>query len=222
MNLSSIEHKLSSVAFNLFRDWVINASELYPDHDFSIVSEQVLVEDLKDTLTVGLNSLFEPEHNIKRLTPGWEIGFLFGFIEGNLGGHWFNEYIRKRSDEYKQIMILDAIKIYINNDELANLSITHIYKDLLSSDCNLNNINFTLPNIEFDIKKLRVSSSLDEMGHTELITGCIDTLRLKKIMDFVKQKQPDIMPDLECFFSDDELKKLISENDEPLQKQETI
>jgi hypothetical protein len=72
MNLSSIEHKLPSIAFSLFRQWVANARELYPDLDFTINDEQVLVSDLSITLEHSLEALFEPEHESDRLIPGWE------------------------------------------------------------------------------------------------------------------------------------------------------
>lgn len=97
MNLSSIEHKLPSIAFDLFLKWVENARELYPDLDFSINDEQVLVNDLSSTLEDALEALLKPEHESDRLIPGWEYGFLLGFINAKLGGHWVHEYIKKRS-----------------------------------------------------------------------------------------------------------------------------
>jgi hypothetical protein len=57
MNLSSIEHKLPANAFDLFRVWVENARELYPDLDFSINDEQVFVNDLSSTLEHAKSSI---------------------------------------------------------------------------------------------------------------------------------------------------------------------
>lgn len=50
MKLTSINHKLPTIVFDLFRKWVENACELYSDLDFTISEELVLVNVLSSTL----------------------------------------------------------------------------------------------------------------------------------------------------------------------------
>ncbi|MEA3444794.1 MAG: hypothetical protein U9R19_08740, partial [Bacteroidota bacterium] len=90
----------NEIAFDLFRKWTKNATLDYPNNDFTIIDETILVNDLKDTLNSSLRCLVEEEKNEKRKILGYDFGFIIGFIQGNLNKHWFNEYIIKRTDLY--------------------------------------------------------------------------------------------------------------------------
>ena len=213
MNLSSIEDKIPAVAFALFRKWTKNAQESFPDYDFTISNEQVLVNELKTAIAGALKELFKPKNDSKRFHPGWECCFISGFIEGMLGRRWFTEYISKRSKDYKLIMALNAMELFLENDESAKLHTNQIYKELITNNTNLRHTSPEIPDLKGELKSPSGSDWSDALEETDYITRSLESLRIAKIMKFISHKQPDIMPGLRNRFSVEEITRLIADND---------
>ena len=91
------------IAFDLFRIWTKNAIVDYPDNDFTIIDETNLVNDLTNALNSSVRKLVKKEKIENRKILGYDFGFVIGFIQGYLNKHWFNEYIIKRTDLYRDI-----------------------------------------------------------------------------------------------------------------------
>jgi len=216
MNFSAIEAKIEKVAFDLFRCWVKKIAISHPDLDFTIKDESRLSKDLKNTIEKSLHSLYENEGQRLSKTNifqrNWNTGFIFGFIQSNLNGLWFHEYVIKRSDEYKQIIVLSALQKYIQYDETAKFRILHIYRELLEEDINIRDYDDMVRNFEFDITDLSISSTNAEQDDSENISTCIEKIRIAMIFRLVSQQNELLVPRIDGFFTVNQIEKLIADN----------
>lgn len=203
VNLSSLNEKLPKAAFGLFRYW-INKAEL--SDKISIKNERSLVQDLKDTLSKALNSLFKKE-DLKDKPPGWDIGFIIGFVNGNLGESWHHQYIAKNSEDYKVFAGLKAIEGYLQFDELARLRINELYRHFLEEDSNVNNIEIEITKNYFEERKFKIYKT----SETGKILTIVNNLILRKILEISNTTTEVDLP-IRDYFSSQDIKKLIEDN----------
>lgn len=213
INTSSIKNNLQTTSFNLFRKWIENAKKSYTSYDLRISDEGILVNDLKSTIKSSLICLFKREYEDKRLIPGWSIGFIYGYIQSNLNLHWYHEYILKQSDDYKQTISLQAIRNYLESEELVKIQIHHIYKDLLLQDVNLRKMEVNIKKYNVDIEKLKYDISEEYSENIEVVGICLDNLITEKIFNFAKKEVPNLMPEINSYFEDKKIEELIKMND---------
>ncbi len=79
-----MENNINQIAYELFRQWTKSASIDYTELDFTIIDEGVLIKDLEESLESGIESLFEKERAEKRLKPGYDYGFIIGYLHGKI------------------------------------------------------------------------------------------------------------------------------------------
>ena len=83
-NAMNIEKMIQRVSFDMFRDWSKVALKKYPNMDFTIIDETVLVNDAKECTANALQSLFSEQYYEKRNDQDWCIGFVEGYIMGGI------------------------------------------------------------------------------------------------------------------------------------------
>lgn len=67
MNENDYKQNIAPKAFDMFRDWTKNAQKHYPDLDFTIIDESVLVQNLLNTIRSAKETLLKEEKKIKEL-----------------------------------------------------------------------------------------------------------------------------------------------------------
>lgn len=204
-----IKNKIQKAAFQMFRDWTKNAKIKYTTLDFTIIDEGILVKDLTNSIKSAVNSLKKEEKEVKRNRHGYDIGFMLGFINSNLNGHWVHEYIRKRNDDYKALMVLKALQLYLDIEDIALIKIDEIYKKIFINDVNYEDI-YLKPdkkqfkdfgsNIEFDVETNRQNN----------VAIALENLIMEKIIKIVKDKDESFLPKVEKYFSNEDLELFIS------------
>lgn len=205
MNDTDYKESLAIKAFQMFRDWTKNAQSHYPNLDFTIVDESVLVKDLTDTIRSAKASLTKEEKEAKRAIPGYDIGFMLGFIQSNLHVHWVNEYVLKQSQEYKTFIALKAIQNFLRLNELACIRIQKIYEYLMNED-----INFEQINLDISPKYIEGFAFADlPQGQEPAVMQAIDNELKNYIVNFYKEKYPDLMGEIEVYFSEEEIQFLV-------------
>ena len=132
---------IQRAAFEMFRDWTRIASEYYPNMDFVIKDETELVNDTKETIDKALECLFSSEKDKDREDQSWCIGYIKGFIQGNLSQCWFHKYIQTQTDKYRYIMALKSVLGYTRIDSNLGWHLDAIYKGLFNPT-NLEKITF--------------------------------------------------------------------------------
>jgi len=209
IDLSPIENKISTTAFELFRQWTKNAKEEFPKLDFTIKDETKLVDSCRKSIEGSIKSLYrQKKFKNNSFMLGWDIGFIYGFIQGNLDTGWQHEYITKQSNRYKNFMALKALQMYFKFDEVALLKTEDIYQALLENDSNLENLNLEVPELDLEIEK-----NPKPKKNKEKVKTVIDNLIIKKIIKLNGKREFNFLSDLDEFISGDEVRALISGNE---------
>jgi hypothetical protein len=200
--------KTSTIAFQLFRYWTKKASKQYPNYEFVIVDERKLVTDLEDSIESAFKSLTKEEKAYSRTKIGYDYGFFMGFVSSNLNTHWVHEYITKQTSIYKEFNALKAVIMFLKIDTLTTIKIQELYKALLAQDHNIDNYVNT---IEFKPTSEKIVNKLmsEQPAETSPIIQALENRQMDLLVEILKVKAPNFMPDLENYFSEEEVEKAI-------------
>ena len=124
---------IQRVAFEMFRDWTKLASKKYPHLDFTIIDETELFNDAKNSFNAAIKSLFSSKYVDERKDKFWCIGFVEGFLKGNLSQKWFHEYYQKQTDNYKNMIALKSVLEFSKVDCDLSWRLDAIYKQFFKS-----------------------------------------------------------------------------------------
>lgn len=210
-----MENKIEHIAYELFRQWTKKAALDYPDLDFTIIDEGVLLKNFKESLHQALNSLIKTEKAEKRLMSGYDYGFVVGFIQGNLNTLWFFEYITKRSNVFKSLLINKALWMYLQNETVAAIKIQAIYEKMYEESVNLESLDYDLPKAkitDYNIDKLQAA----EFGGYEdnLVMVFLKNKISEQVLSLLKIKAKNYLPDLENYLSITLVEKWIYDKEE--------
>ena len=86
-DLSAVLHLIRSHAVGLFEQWRGTQS----DTKIQAPSEKMLVRELTQCFADALTAL--KEEDLRRQLPGWEHGFVLGFVEGTVSTRWRIRYV---------------------------------------------------------------------------------------------------------------------------------
>jgi hypothetical protein len=163
LDISPLQADLAKNVFTLFRQWTTNCKKKHPDLDLTIITEQVLIQNLENTVRKSIIALFNNETFYKqKQSLTFAQSFVLGHIEGKLGIHWYTEYIIKTKKEYKSMMALKAVSNYLTTEDIVRLEIEEIYEEMLKAKVNLSNISVEVPKISLK-KGEGISSEEDEI-----------------------------------------------------------
>lgn len=202
--------KISTIAFRLFRYWTKKASKQYPNYDFVIVDERMLITDLENSIESALKSLTKEEKTQSRAVNGYDYGYFMGFVSSNLNEHWVHEYITKQTSVYKEFNALKAVIMFLKLDMLTTIKIQELYKALLAQDNNIDNYMNKIdlkPTSESFINEL--ASELPT--ETSPIIKALENRQMELLVEIFKIKVPDFMPDFKDYFIVGDVAKVIKQ-----------
>ena len=153
-------------------------------------------------------SLNKKENRHKKAT-GWGIGFIIGFIDGNLGSQWHHEYIIKTDSDYKELMVLRVIEGYLKVNSITTIHINKIYEILIRENSNIENIPLNINQIELYDDSLELHQS-HEKGKVLTIINNLILKHIKKIAQLDNRIELPISD----FFSISEIRAFITDNDD--------
>ncbi len=203
-----LSDKIKITAFQMFRDWNANAKKNFPNIDFTIVDESILVKDLQNSIKSAVKSLKNEEKAEKRAMRGFDIGYVWGFIYSNLNTRWIHEYIHKQSNDYKDFMALKAIQLYLDIEDIALIKIDDFYKKMYIEDVNFENIYFKPDKKQFKDFGSDVKINF-ENNRQNNITISLDNLITEKIVKITSEKDMQFLPKTEKYFSEEDVNQLI-------------
>ena len=151
-DLAPMANYLPSAAFGLFRYWT--AAVNLPA-EIAVRSEEVLVENLRDVLHGALRALNRKSTTTQK-PPGWEVGFVIGYVDGSLAQLWQHEYISKRAEPYKAVLALRAVELFFKTNELANIQVERLYVELLEADSNIMSPDYEVTQLQLNPKTRQV------------------------------------------------------------------
>ncbi len=203
--MSLTKEKIEKVAFDLFRLWTLNAKKELPHLDFTILDERKLVEDVTETICNSSVAIHNYEKIERRKQLGFDKGFICGFICGNLNTKWYNEYVIKQSNKYKEFIVFKSLKIYLELFELERIKIKNIYKHLFFEDLNIyQNTDVKHENLQHESFK-----EIDVVPKDEILVAINNQIH-NYINEYVKLKIPDFIDSIVKFFSNEEIECIIN------------
>jgi hypothetical protein len=203
--------KLARIAFQLFSIWTKNAVCYYPDVDFTIADETELINDLERAVLDGIKSLRDEEKEIDRGVPGYDYGFLIGFIQGSLSFGWTHEYILKNSDSYRNSMACKAILEYLKFDTKIGARMSRLYKSLLEKDTNLAKVRTDIDKIEvgkYQIDEIDETIQYPEK-HSPIYQYLENQLSRHVVAVLDDNNGQEFMPDLDLYFEPGFVRELL-------------
>ena len=206
---------LSTLSFDLFRDWTINASKMHTELDFTIKDERVLVRDLQKSIVNGLIALEEkPSDELSFKGRGYKNGFLRGFVFSNLECKWSNDYIDWRSTKMKEIALLRAVVRGLEGEEAVRLKILAEYKDFFKSGRNFLNMDHAVKKEHLvadrvDLHDLQTVDLGETSSELEILDAILHNLMDSKIVKYSKVKHPDYFTNFYEIFTTDHGQKIL-------------
>ncbi|MFP4364333.1 MAG: hypothetical protein ACLFR1_10755 [Spirochaetia bacterium] len=211
-DLSPIEYNIQSIAFNLFRRWIRDVERRHPRHKITIIDEGILVQDLKENVISALNAIRDAE---KQSYLGWAIGFFYGFLGASLGSHWFHEYIKKLSNEYRIIVMLQAVNKQLMQHKDFSQYILQQYQEDIQENCNFHieeiRIQATMEAAQMQMEmpqKARLQNALD----SDLFT-CLNNIITQRILRFTNEQKEECFVEIQDFIPYDAVSRLFELND---------
>ncbi|MCP4132404.1 MAG: hypothetical protein GY754_15640 [bacterium] len=124
--------KIRMIAVDIFNSWVASAKEddAYKDINFAR-DEESIVDDILDVFAGAIASLNTENHSEERRILGWAGGFALGFAQGNLDSRWSNAFLFTRTQEYREVLVLKAISLYLDYDLVTTERIFRLYNHML-------------------------------------------------------------------------------------------
>ena len=178
IDLSPLDSAASTSAFSMFRGW--NEKAL-PNEKIHIKNEQLLVEDLKEAFRSAVAAIKREDLDAK--LPGWDIGFVIGFVSGSLGVLWYNEYIARNSEQYKILSAMKALSSYFEIKGTELLRVEKLYEHFLTADSNLVIEDVGVDKQLFADDESKLNSLIE---HTEY-NGSVDTILNNIVLQQVTQ-----------------------------------
>jgi hypothetical protein len=204
--MAPTETAFAHKAFSMFRDWVGSAQFYHPELDFTIKDEQLIVEDVKNSFTSARRSLLKEEKKEDRMVPGYDYGFMSGFVRSSLDGQWFNEYIRKQSSGYKEFLAIKALKSYLEFDTITAARIVPLYTHLLNENSNLATVNEVIPANNLD----KIGGDMPEENSSNIIVTVLINQINRYIIETFHQRTPEYMLSLHHYFTAIEVESYIT------------
>ena len=206
--MDKMHQTIQHAAFEMFRDWTIEALERFPNMDFTIVDETGLVDDTKDAITKALRSLFSSEHKEERKDKGWCIGFVQGYVQGNLAAKWFHKYYQTQTDNYRYMMAVKSIIEYTKVDSDLSWRLDNIYKELFKLCVyNLEHISHHVQ-IDTDFREKHDLANVSKKGLVMQALHSLTDMFAKKMIDVSSFRLPD-----KHYFSREDLQYLINNHE---------
>jgi len=194
----------------MFRDWTAKARSLHPEMDFTIKDESVLVNDLVSCARSAVNSLRADEKKTRREIPGYDVGFMLGYISSSLNEHWVHEYIRKRSEDYKILIALKALRIYLELDEVVLIKINKLYSGLYQDDVNFTDLDLTARRKQFKDFGSKLDIPLEDESGDSVLIG-VHNLITERVLKIIDKKSPELMPETREYFSTEEIELMLED-----------
>ncbi|MCH8555733.1 MAG: hypothetical protein LAT76_11280 [Schleiferiaceae bacterium] len=205
-----MENNLDKTAFELFRQWTKNASIDYPDLNFTIIDERILLKDLKNALRDAINTLVKSEKANQRSIQGYDYGFVLGFIIGNINTNWAFEYITKQSNEFRSFMVNKTLYEYLKYDANSLLKIKTLYERMYENTLNIQDLDYSLPKItikEFETAELQANDFIDMDQNPVMIY--LKNQFSNQLFNLIHIKTKNYLPNLNKFFDEDFVNELI-------------
>jgi hypothetical protein len=205
-----MQNNIDSIAYQLFRHWTKNAAYDYPDLDFTIVDERTLVTDLKEAFERAVEMLTETEKTEKRRIPGYDYGYIIGFVQGKINSLWGFEYITKQGKDFKRFLINKALLVYLEYEPISAIKIKAIYEKMYEESSNIEYLDYELPQnriTDYKIDELHDNNFSSDKNNPVIIF--LKNQISEQLLNLIKIEVKDYLPKMEEYVSRKLVRELI-------------
>ncbi|GAB4338726.1 MAG: hypothetical protein OHK0038_17570 [Flammeovirgaceae bacterium] len=128
-----IEDYYEGIVFQVFRIWTVEAKKTFPQYDYEVLEEQELIDDLDLAMKKSLKILFETNYEENKHIVGWRTNFFVSALAQHLNLIWFKRFILAYNDSFKRLVWFKSMLLYMDGDELSQISVNRLSKNLLDS-----------------------------------------------------------------------------------------
>ena len=205
--MSLSKEKIEKIAFDMFREWTLNAKKDLPHLDFTIIDERKLVEDVTNTICKSNIAIHNYEKVERRKQLGFDKGYICGFICGNINTKWYNDYVIKQSNQYKEFIVFKSLKIYLELFELERIKINKMYSRLFFEDLNI----YQDTSVEHTNLQHNNLKELDITPKDEILVVINNQIH-HYINEYLNLKTPDFLESVVKYFTEEDIIAIISNN----------
>jgi hypothetical protein len=211
IDTSIFDDLFPNLAFDLFRRWSKNCQEKHPTLDLTIIDERLLIEDVKTQITESLFRLFNDEdYYQKNFSINYATNFILGHIEGLLSIHWYMEYVTKNKDDFKTLMVLKSLNLFLELEDVFCIRAEHIYQEVLKSKLNLANPTFDIEKLEL---RLKDGKSVETgISGNNAIQTVLENLTNEYIQKLTKIQAEDFKLNVEDFIEKSRVEQFVTRN----------
>lgn len=212
INISFLsEDRLQKMGFTAFRKWLKKLQKEHPHYNIVVKDERLLVKDFKLSLKSALKSLIFSNQFYLNYLPGWDVGYIKGFIIGNLSAKWQGEYILKQTNEYKMMIALKVLKDYLAYNDTLSIQLESLYNGAIESDVNMLVYNKSVEKVSDEhINKLLKKNQKTSDGSIIIAVQNILVKQIQKTMNYKVIKDIDF--ELDSVISNEIISELIAKN----------
>ena len=204
------EKRWQSISFDLFRSWTKELNAKYPEYKIAIKDERITVEDVKSSLTQALQALFQTDEFYTNFIPGWDIGYVYGFMIGSLNTQWYHAYVAIQTDDYKTMVAMQTIRDYLKLNSILKIQLTDLYVRLLNKDNNLESIDSIIHYQKLLIHDTEIEA--DETEEKDTIIVALNNMINAQISKTVNSKIVRVDLNIENVIDKALIKTLIKDN----------
>ena len=149
IDIQSLAIDLSRFTFDLFKKWTKKCQKIYPSIDLTIIDERLLVADVEKQIRESLIAVFDDETFYRRgMSKTYATDFFIVYLEASLSRSWYTEYIIKTRSEFKTIMALRSLKIFLDLEDVMRIKLEDIYSEVMKDKVNLSNLDIGISKID--------------------------------------------------------------------------
>jgi hypothetical protein len=197
-----MEQAFQHIAFQLFRDWTKNAIINFPECNFEIIDETLLVNDLEHCFDSAIEALQNGKYQHKRRQLGYDYGFILGFVQSNLNIQWHHQYIEKQTQAYKKFLVFKAMEQFFRLDTITVERLTKVYHHLLYDGINLMNMPEEVHHHTIAAPQVEAINTPKDNPILQMINNQITDY----LNDYLKTDKINFMPKLQNYFTYSEIK----------------
>lgn len=127
-----------------------------------------------------------------------------------MNAHWVHEYIRKRGNDYKMLMTLKALQLYLDIEDIALIKIDEIYKKMFLYDVNFENIYFKPDKNKFSDFGSDLKIDINTKKENNISTS-LDNMITEKTVKIIREEDTYFLPETKKYFSESDVMIFITE-----------
>lgn len=211
---SGTRFELEGIASEIFCIWIKTAGL---EHNVAAAKAQKYSSNgqLNEDFTNCFLDAFRSEKSIgtqeKRARNEWSYGYICGYIQGNLETKWYDQFIFKRSEKYRELLETKALIEFLKLSSAPSESIGQIHEHLLHEESGIIEETNTSSGNVFYLKDRKGTAGVKA---NEIQKRLVGKLEKSLLLDYYKTVEGEsehmFCPDVTDYFSCEKIESFLN------------